>query len=158
MSTTATTRRKPPSVAAVVSALDPAWTPPAVTTTDRDDTPAPLPRVTEEAILDAIRDGTFAVNLDTGAVSSRGRVLRPFSNRTDRRQFVRLHLAGRRRGIAVARLVWMAATLQLIPEGWEVHHQDENPGNDAWGNLLALHPLDHRKKHGQAATDDDVPF
>ncbi len=151
--------RLPPNVADVVAELDPEWKPPAPVELDQAEPqkPRPVP-LADLDILDGIRAGVFGVDLKTGEVTARGRVLAFFSNRTDRRRFVRLHMNGRRRGIAVARLVWMAATLSLIPEGWEVHHNDEDSGNDAWENLLCLHALDHRKKHGRAEADTDVPF
>lgn len=156
------TARRPPSVAATVAALDPTWEPPAPgprPTSTPEAGPAADP-ITEARILDAILAGVVTVDTEAGTVSARGRELKTFSNRTDRRRFVRLHLDGKRRGIAVARVVWMAATGQLIPDGFEIHHDDKDPGNDAWGNLLCLHTLDHRKMHGQVDTagDDVVPF
>lgn len=156
---TATARRLP-NVAETVAALDPAWHPPEPPTLARPEPQAEaVPPISEAEVLDAIRDGAFRVDLDTGEVTTAsGRRLVPFSNRTDRRRFVRLHMGGRRRGIAVARLVWMAATMRLIPEGFEIHHEDEDCGNDARRNLICLHPDDHRKVHGQAVSTEEVPF
>lgn len=158
---TTTTRRRPPNVAEAVAALDPAWTPPGDDGAGQGKDVAALTRdrIAEADILDAVQAGRFVVDVEAGEViTAAGRQLVVFSNRTDCRRFVRLHFDGRRRGIAVARLVWMARTGQLIPDGWEVHHRDENPGNDAWGNLICLHPDDHRKLHGQAADDEPIPF
>ena len=67
-----------------------------------------------------------------------------------------------RRSIHVSHLVWMVTTGQVIPEGWEIHHRDEDPENNWFENLLALHPLDHHKLHRSEEEDtyidDDLPF
>lgn len=45
-----------------------------------------------------------------------------------------------------------------IPEGYQVHHKDENKTNNDPSNLVALSPSDHMKQHelrGAAAPDFD---
>ena len=69
------------------------------------------------------------------------------SNRGGNRVDVRYQ--GYRISIHVSHLVWMSHTEQLLPPGYEIHHKDEDPTNDRWENLIALHPLDHLKFHKQ---------
>lgn len=68
-----------------------------------------------------------------------------------------------RRSCHVSTLVWMVNTGRVIPDGFEIHHLDENPENNSFPNLVAVHSLDHLKLHGQAPADDggfdeDIPF
>ena len=106
-----------------------------------------------------LREKKYVVDTDTGEVHNKhGKKLTPFySNHksSSDHQFVYLFRNGNeRRGIAVHRLCWMAATDSLIPSGWEIHHRDQNPLNNSWFNLLCLHPEDHKKVHATK----DVPF
>lgn len=118
------------------------------------------------ALLDA---GTYTVNLETGEViGPRGPVTpHPFKRRGNGGHvdyYVRLYTttaAGVKlvKSIALHRLVWMTATRSPIPDGFEIHHRDENPRNNAFRNLLCLHTLDHRKMHeNEAAADEPIPF
>jgi len=62
----------------------------------------------------------------------------------------------------------MAGADCTIPEGWEVHHEDEDKTNNSFVNLFCLHPEDHKKVHGkwnkwsesdaEFAGEDDIPF
>lgn len=54
------------------------------------------------------------------------------------------------------RLIWILATRHVIPEGWEIHHRDEDwESSNAFKNLLCLHPDDHKKFH---TSNDPIPF
>jgi hypothetical protein len=114
-------------------------------------------RMTDETLLGLLAAGTYTVDADTGRVYARGDA-RPLSTfGAKRRRFVRLHHDRTRRGIAVARLVWVSVARCPVPPGFEVHHRDEDSGNDAWTNLICLHKLDHQKVHAGRA-EEPVPF
>jgi len=40
---------------------------------------------------------------------------------------------------------------RLIPQGFEIHHRDENPENNDFENLICVHQIDHNKLHRAAA-------
>lgn len=61
---------------------------------------------------------------------------------------------GKRRSCHVSALVWIANTGEGIPTGFEIHHRDEDPMNNDWDNLIAVHSLDHPKLHRL----EEVPF
>lgn len=58
----------------------------------------------------------------------------------------------------------MAGNLQTIPDGYEIHHRDDDRYNDAFDNLVLLTIEDHKKIHGKfnyanrAKPLDDIPF
>ena len=84
-------------------------------------------------------------------------------NRSTAYDFVYLFNNGdQRRGIAVHKLVWMAGADTTVPDGWEVHHEDEDHKNNVWGNLFCIHRRDHSKIHDwrrlEKESDDDIPF
>ena len=79
-------------------------------------------------------------------------------NRSDRGSYrVDIHYNCKKASVYVSHLMWMTHTNQLIPQGWEVHHINEDPTDDRWENLLLVHPLDHLKLHKKPLTDD-IPF
>lgn len=124
--------------------------------------------MTDREVLKLLRSGQYTVDIDAGTVANRhGVTLKPFTNRIAPHMFVYLFNNGnQRRGIAVHRLVWMSATNQTIPRGFEVHHEDKDPTNNSFDNLFALHPKDHLKVHGnwnvaaddEGFEDDEIPF
>lgn len=95
----------------------------------------------DEMILDRIKADTLRVDTETGAVSSwrKGRWNR-IAQEVDRNGYasVRIYCRGRRRRIAVNRIVWMAEHRELIPEGFDVHHQDTERHNNNGRNLRLL--------------------
>lgn len=107
-------------------------------------------------ILRAIRVA-YVVCTDTGAVRRRAnnRPVRPYVANDEGHLYVRLYFMGRRKSMAVHRLVWMAATGVTIPYGFEIHHRDEDTQNNQFSNLLCLHRLDHQKFHENVV---EVPF
>lgn len=46
-----------------------------------------------------------------------------------------------------ARLYWELLNGRSIPNGYDVHHKDENPGNDTSSNLELLKDEDHHRHH-----------
>lgn len=117
--------------------------------------------MTSQEVLGLLRSGTYRVDVETGGVFGRkGEPVTPYASGSKGYLFVRLYavIRGQRKTktIAVQRLVWMAATGEPIPAGFEVHHEDEEVQSNGFENLLCLHRLDHRKKH--RASEEPVPF
>lgn len=79
-----------------------------------------------------------------------------FYGRHGKYPFIRLYSNGERH-IALHRVIWIVGTGSPIPEGWEIHHWDEDVMNTAFDNLLCLHPNDHRKFH-RDVEDEEMPF
>lgn len=67
------------------------------------------------------------------------------SNRGDPR--VDLCNEGKRISFSVSRLLWMSRTRTTVPIDFEIHHLDENPTNNSWTNIVAVHKTDHLKFH-----------
>lgn len=109
-------------------------------------------RIADAELLEWLMDGTLSVNIQNAQVTFRGRILKPtFVGRDDRngtRYRIEIRHSGRKRSIVRARLVYMAGNLQTIPNGYEIHHQDEDRYNDAFANLVLLTEEDHKKIHG----------
>lgn len=113
--------------------------------------------ISDTDVLDMLIDGTLLVDIQTAAVTSRGVLLKPEltvqsqrpGTRTGMPRYrIRFRLSGnRRRWIVRAKLVYMAATLQVIPDGYEIHHIDGDRFNDAYHNLALLSIEDHKKFH-----------
>lgn len=110
----------------------------------------------QKDILQTIRKGIYAVNITTGTVNNVSGKELSFYQAEDGHLFVRLYHNGKRKAIAVHRLVWMCATKSTIPKDYEVHHIDGDPTNNTFENLMCVHKLDHRKFH--RALLNDVPF
>lgn len=92
--------------------------------------------------------GKYRVDLDTGFIYGRaGKKLQPWVGSDEGHLFIGLYNGGQRRAIAVARLVWLAATMQPIPPKFEMHHRDLNVEHNSFSNIVCLHYLDHKKIH-----------
>lgn len=109
--------------------------------------------ITDDEIIDLIIDGTIAVDLQAATVTCRGRLLKATIIGTEgdngtRYRFEIRH-KGRKRTIGRHKIVYIAATLKPIPEGYELHHIDEDRYNDAFHNLVLLTTEDHQKIHGK---------
>lgn len=113
----------------------------------------PKYRLSDGQVLALLKSGRYRVDVADGAVYGRRGRVKPFL--TEGRLFVRLYSGDHARVIALAKLVWMAGSGRKVPRGWEVHHRDEDRGNDSWDNLICLFKLDHRKLH---RGDDFIPF
>jgi hypothetical protein len=115
--------------------------------------------VTKQEVLDWLQEGAFTI-ADGEVYTRAGRQLvqrlnkRKGSERGDAR--VDLKYGGKRRSINVSHLVWMWGTNSVIPDGYEIHHMDEDPTNNNFDNLVALHPIDHAKMH--ATVEEPIPF
>ncbi len=114
--------------------------------------------VDDAAVLRLVRGKGRAYTVDATAgtvTNKKGRTLTPFVKAGH--LFVRLYLNGKRRGIALGKLVWMSVTGVEVPKGFDIHHEDENPENNGWPNLYCLHRDDHGKRHAPAP-GDPAPF
>ena len=119
---------------------------------------------TIEEVWDWLADGVYTVH-DGGKVYKGTKLL---AQRTNCRQRmddgdprVDLWHLGKRRSCHVSQLVWMVNAGCPIPEGFEMHHRDENPHNNVFNNLLCIHKTDHPKLHEPEATgveNDEIPF
>jgi len=118
------------------------------------------PVVTKQEVLDWLEDGRFYVGDDGEIYTEAGRKLVQRINKRKRCEHgdprVDLYYGGKRASVHVSHLIWMWNTGVVIPEGWQVHHKDEDPTNNNWTNLIAVHPIDHEKLHAEAK--EEVPF
>lgn len=96
------------------------------------------------AILYAILDGVIVVDTVRAVIKMRGRVLKQRPDSTDRYLFVRIHMYGGRRAIAVHRMVWMAMHKMVVPPEHDIHHKDRNKRNNVGTNLSARDMAKHR--------------
>lgn len=85
-----------------------------------------------------------------------GREVTPYTGNKEGHKYIRVYGNGVKKSLAVHRAIWMIMTGEPIPEGWEIHHRDENNKNNLFDNLICLHPFDHRKMHG--TYKEEVPF
>lgn len=120
--------------------------------------------MTDEDILARLRDGSLQVNTRSSTVRSFGRggprVLKvrvhtsPDSGTTYR--FVEVCSKGRKKKIAVHRLVWMAAHNCLVPAGYDVDHVRGKRGRypDGIGNLELCVSCDNQADNGTRYDED----
>ena len=115
--------------------------------------------VTKQEILEWLQDGTFTI-ADGKVYTSSGRELTQRINKRKRCEHgdprVDLCYGGQRVSVHVSHLIWMWHTDCVLPDGFQVHHRDEDPTNNSFDNLIAVHPLDHEKLHANA--EEEVPF
>lgn len=115
--------------------------------------------VSKQEILEWLRDGVFSID-DGEVYTSLGRKLVQRINKRKRCEHgdprVDLYYEGRRVSIHVSHLIWMWHTNAVLPDGFEIHHRDEDPTNNEFSNLIAVHPMDHNKFH--AGVQEEVPF
>lgn len=116
--------------------------------------PAYNARLSDEDIMQLVRDGKYHVDLEAGLVFSdrtRQEVF-TYAGNEEGYLFIRLYDQPKHRTLPVSQVVWIVGTQSTIPKGWEVHHRDGNIKNNSFSNLYCLHPVDHRKLH----RDDDL--
>lgn len=115
--------------------------------------------VTKQEILKWLRRNVFIV-VDGEVYTRTGRKLKQRINKRRRCEHgdprVDLCYKGKRISIHVSHLVWMSNTDCVLPDGFQVHHRDEDPTNNNFENLIAVHPLDHTKLH--AGVEEEIPF
>ena len=121
--------------------------------------PQTTPTATRHDVLQWLKKGDFTVK-NQKVYTADGREL---TQRVNTRRGmeggdarVDLWKDGKRRSMHVSHLVWMSETLEVIPDGYEIHHDDEDITNNGWRNLYCLHKLDHYKKHH--STESETPF
>lgn len=111
--------------------------------------------VSDAEILRLLKEGAYKVSLEDGTViGRRGKPITPWEK--NNHLLVRLYDGGKARSVSLGKLVWMAATGEEVPKGFEVHHRNLNSGDNSWVNLIVLHELDHRKFHAEET--DELPF
>lgn len=115
--------------------------------------------VTKQDILNWLKAGAFSI-VDGEVYSRRGRRLVQRINKRKRCEHgdprVDLVHGGKRASVHVSHLIWMSETNCVLPDGFEIHHRDEDPMNNNFSNLICVHPLDHNKLH--ATAQEEVPF
>jgi hypothetical protein len=118
-------------------------------------------KMTHEHVLRLFQEGVkYRADLKSGVLYS-GRTNLPLFTYTNRDQdylFVRVYDKPFCTGIAVSRVVWMVGTGVVIPEGFQIHHHNEKPWDNAFTNLICLHHNDHEKWHQTQTDESYVPF
>ena len=118
-------------------------------------------QITDAELLQWLDDGSLIVPLDCPErIEVFGRTVTAFligRKQTPRYGFS-LRRNGRRRTIRRAKLVWLSGARRLIPDGFEIHHKDENRLNDEWSNLICIYGDDHRKLHEVDELADAMEF
>lgn len=96
----------------------------------RDHKPERRSGMTDQDILQRIEDGSLIVDVEQAVVESISmygrkqlRVIERESNGSAYR-FVEITSNGKKKKIALHRLVWIAANRQITPEGFDVDHRD----------------------------------
>lgn len=121
--------------------------------------------MTDQDILDRIKDGSLVVNQDTAIVVSitdRGSRILSQIERTSNGstyRFVTVCSGGLKKKITVHRLVWMAANLRTVPPGHDIDHINGKQGRypDAIGNLRLLGSSTNRRR-GYVSPTPALPF
>lgn len=115
--------------------------------------------VTKQEVLDWLQDGAFSI-ADGEIYTRAGRQLVQRINKRKRCEHgdprVDLIYGGKRTSINVSHLIWMWHTNSVLPDGFEIHHRDEDCTNNDFNNLIAVHPIDHGKLH--AGVEEEAPF
>lgn len=111
--------------------------------------------LTQKQIVRLLKLGCYRVEEDGTVTGPRG-VVTPFEGNERCDLFVRLYNNGRRKTIAVVRLIWLANTLTPIPPHFEVHHLNLDRADNRWDNLVLLHEKDHRKIHKYRMVEVDT--
>ena len=114
---------------------------------------------TDEILLQFLCDGSLKVpTLDNPEIIlNQGKEITccKHSGRDYSRYSFRIRRKGfKRRRVCRNKLVWMAGAKKVLPEGFEIHHVDEDPTNDCWSNLVAVFAFDHSKFH----INEEPPF
>lgn len=118
--------------------------------------------LTHDEILEAFEEGRYSANLETGEVfGANGKRLRLGRHgRQCERYCVALFYKGKTIHIPRAKLIWIVGTHSEVPAGFQIDHDNEDPTDDRFDNLICLHKIDHgkraRQRHG--VTEEPVPF
>lgn len=113
-------------------------------------------KFTRAEVIELFNSGKYRVCLESGRVYHKsGRELYTYTNEKTDHPWVRLFKRPKYVTICISHVVWMVATQTVLPGGWQVHHRDADPTNNAFSNLMALHPMDHSKLHADL---EEAPF
>lgn len=116
-------------------------------------------RLTNLDILELFENGSYWVDLSEGVVYSqriRAAVF-VYEGNAEGHLFTRLYSQPKHRSLPVSHVVWMFGTRESLPAKWEIHHRDKDVQNNSFNNLVAVHPIDHRKLHADEPVED-IPF
>jgi hypothetical protein len=114
--------------------------------------------MTKRDLLNTVLTSSYKFDIETGKIFGQtGKRIIPYPN-DEGHLFVRIYWKGKRKACAVHRLIWMAATRSSIPEGFEVHHRDNDTSHNPFYNLMCVHKMDHDKFHKEHFEENDVPF
>lgn len=116
-------------------------------------------------IFDRMEAGTIKVDVVEGkvCVKYKGKWIEPYISLDDEDldkayRFVTIYYKNRRRKIAVHRLVWMVDNgEESIPEGYDVAHDDDDPGNNCNWNL-DLEPNAFNRRNSSTFNSKDEDF
>jgi len=122
-------------------------------------------QIPDSEILALIVSGDLVVGLDNPETIQlfgrevKGYFIGAYARNPERRRFAfGFQIKGRRRTIVRSKLVYIAGSLRLLPDEFEVHHLDEDRHNDDYQNLIAVHGDDHKKIHAFGAYDSTEAF
>jgi hypothetical protein len=98
--------------------------------------------MTDQDILEAFSEGAYSVNVNTATVVSwttgkKLKVIERESNGSTYR-FVEIARKGRKKKIALHRLVWVVANGSVVPQGFDVDHVKGKDLGDGIDNLRLL--------------------
>lgn len=125
-------------------------------------------KLTQQMILQRIREGTLLVCFDTMTVYSGLRPIKGGYKKVDlyplkdcgyrggrRREYrcLKIRYLKHQVTIPLHRLAWIAYNDQEIPDGCEIDHNDKNPENWHYSNLTLRTPEEHRARHA----NEDLP-
>ena len=119
-------------------------------------------------LLEAVDTGQYIVDLEKGTIVSKrtkrqtfifNHVWPPNPNQLGH-WFTRLYYKGTVLCTSRARIIWMVGHRRAIPEGFEIHHDNEDSEDDSFDNLICIYNLDHKKLHrnGNGKSNGHVPF
>ena len=116
-------------------------------------------RLTNLDILELFENGSYWVDLNEGVVYSdqKKAPVYTYEGNAEGHLFTRLYSQPKHRSLPVTHVVWMFGTREALPAKWEIHHRDLDVQNNSFNNLVAVHPIDHRKLHADTPVDE-VPF
>lgn len=104
--------------------------------------------LTQREILWLFRHEVYTADLDAGIIFGQdGQQLVAQILNEEGHQWIQLYYKGKRRSIAIHRLIWMVGANAIIPKGFEVHHYNEDVKENGYWNLFCLYYKDHDKLH-----------
>ncbi len=118
-------------------------------------------RLTNLDILELFKNGSYWADLNEGVVYSdhKRAAVYTYEGNAEGHLFIRLYSEPKHRAMPVSHVVWMFGTRVPLPDGWQVHHRDKDVQNNSFDNLIAVHPIDHRKLHaGELVDEEPIPF